>query len=48
MELLQILREWAEGLRTDNSWTIDVRIKMGFLIVIILFLEAYKEANSVE
>lgn len=48
MELLQILREWAEGLRTDNSWTIDVRIKMAFLIVAILFLEAYVSANNVE
>lgn len=48
MELLQILRDWAESLRTDDNWTIDVRIKMGFLIVAILFLEAYIRTNNVE
>jgi len=48
MELLEILRDWANTIRLDSNWTIDIRIKMGFLIVAILFLEAYKQVNSVE
>lgn len=48
MELLKTLREWADSLRTDIGWTIDVRIKVAFLIVFILFLEAYISTNNVE